>query len=289
MIFPLAKTQVFPHIAFCWAWARMTLWCHAWGSKPPQIASNIHIICIQSILTSYNDVEGHMGAPLTLLDGILLRWEWISRKIWVGRSRSNVVLSWLRLQTCADCIPHPCHMYTQCFSTLICCGWAYGCTLTLLRLCRSGVEFRKIELSPSPRKWFCNVMVEAPNPLGVVHPTSMSYIHSVSAPWYAVDGHMGVPLHCYACAGQGWILGKLRYKVFQHLDTLWMGIWVRPYTVTHPTWLIFCGAVSLVESTWCDYVMVEADSHLKLIPTSILHIQSVCAHWYAVHWHTAAA
>jgi hypothetical protein len=39
-------------------------------------------------------------------------------------------------------------------------------------------------------------MVEAPNPLGV-HPTSMSYV----------------------------------YKVFQHLDMLWMGIWVRPYTV----------------------------------------------------------
>jgi hypothetical protein len=29
---------------------------------------------------------------------------------------------------------------------LICCGWAYRCTLTLLRLCRcrSGVEFREI-------------------------------------------------------------------------------------------------------------------------------------------------
>jgi hypothetical protein len=40
-------------------------------------------------------------------------------------------------------------------------------------------------------------MVEAPNPLGV-HPTSMPYV----------------------------------YKVFQHLDMLWIGIWVYPYTVT---------------------------------------------------------
>jgi hypothetical protein len=39
-------------------------------------------------------------------------------------------------------------------------------------------------------------MVEAPNPLGV-HPTSMSYV----------------------------------YKVFQHLDMLWMGTWEYPYTV----------------------------------------------------------
>jgi hypothetical protein len=68
----------------------------------------------------------------------------------VGRSLSNDVMSWLRLQTCTNCIPHSCHMYTQCFSTLICCGWAYGCTLILLRLCRAGVDFRKIELNPSP-------------------------------------------------------------------------------------------------------------------------------------------
>jgi len=40
-------------------------------------------------------------------------------------------------------------------------------------------------------------MVEAPNPLGV-HPTSKSYVN----------------------------------KVFQHLDMLWMGIWVHRYTVT---------------------------------------------------------
>jgi hypothetical protein len=101
------------------------------------------ILYIQSILTSYHDVDGHMGEPLTLL--CLCRWEWISR-----RSLSDVVISWLRLQTCTDYIPHPCHMYTKCFSTLICCVWAYGCTLTLLHLCRSGVDFRKIELSPSP-------------------------------------------------------------------------------------------------------------------------------------------
>jgi hypothetical protein len=72
------------------------------------------------------------------------------RKIELSPSPSDVVMSWLRLQTRTDCFPHPCHMYTQIFSTLICCGWAYGSTLTLLRrcLCRSGVEFRKIELSP---------------------------------------------------------------------------------------------------------------------------------------------
>ena len=46
-------------------------------------------------------------------------------------------------------------------------------------------------------KQCCNVMVEATN-LHRLHPTSMSYV----------------------------------YTVFQHLDMLWMGIWVYPYTYT---------------------------------------------------------
>jgi hypothetical protein len=35
-------------------------------------------------------------------------------------------------------------------------------------------------------------------------------------------------------------------------------------------------SLSLVESKWCDYV--EADSHLKLLPTSILDIYKVVEH-----------
>ena len=88
------------------------------------------------------------GSALTLL--CLCRWGVEFRKIGLSPSPSDVVMSWLRLQTCLDCIPHLYHMYTQCFSTLICCGWAYGSALTLLHLCRSGVDFRKIGLSPSP-------------------------------------------------------------------------------------------------------------------------------------------
>ena len=34
------------------------------------------------------------------------------------------------------CIPHPYWMYKKCFSTLKCCGWAYGCILMLYYMCR---------------------------------------------------------------------------------------------------------------------------------------------------------
>jgi hypothetical protein len=70
-------------------------------------------------------------------------------EIELSPSPHDVVMSLLRLQTRLECIPHPCHIYTQCFSTLICCGWAYGCTLTLLCLCRSGGEFWKIGVGRS--------------------------------------------------------------------------------------------------------------------------------------------
>ena len=66
------------------------------------------------------------------------------RKIYVGSCPSDVVRSWLRLQTPIDCIPHPCHMYLKCFSTLICCGWTCGCTLTLIRLWRWAWIFGKM-------------------------------------------------------------------------------------------------------------------------------------------------
>ena len=87
------------------------------------------------------------GSALTLL--CLCRSGVDFRKIGVGRSLSGVVMSWLRLQTHLESIPHQYHMYTKCFSTLICCGWACVCALTLLCLCRSGEDFRKIGVGRS--------------------------------------------------------------------------------------------------------------------------------------------
>ena len=57
----------------------------------------------------------------------------------VWQSLYDVVVSWLRLKTPIDCIPHPYWMYTKCFSTLRCCRWVYGCTLMSYHyMCRWG-------------------------------------------------------------------------------------------------------------------------------------------------------
>jgi hypothetical protein len=151
--------------------------------------------------------------------------EWSLGKLsWA--QESDVVMSWLRLQTRLECIPpHPCHIYTQCFSTLICRGWAYGCTLKLLRLCRLGGEFWKIGVGRS--------------------------LSDAVMLWLRLQTHLeSTPHPCHM------------YKVFQHLDMLWMGIWVHPYTVTHPTWLIIVVLCHL----WSQHDVIM--SWLRLTATS---------------------
>ncbi len=53
---------------------------------------------------------------------------------------------------------------------------------------------------------------------------------------------------------------------------------------THTTWLVFWDSRSLVESNSCHYVMVEADSHLKLLSASTLDIYKLFEHIYMLSW-----
>ncbi len=149
-------------------------------------------------------------------------------------SQNDVIMSWLRLTATSNCFPHPYWTYTKCLSTLICCPWVYSISLTLLypHYLAQILEF-----------WVtCGVkMMSLCYGWGWQPPQTASRIHnkhiqSVWAHWYAVHRHAVAALHSF----------------------------------THPTWLRFWGSGSLVKSKWCDYVMVEADSHLKLLPTSIL-------------------
>jgi hypothetical protein len=56
------------------------------------------------------------------------------------------------------------------------------------------------------------------------------------------------------------------------------------HSYTHPSWLRFLGSESLMESKCCHYVMVEANSHLKLLPISILDIYKVFEHIDSCLW-----
>ncbi len=129
------------------------------------------------------------------------------------------------------------------------------------------------------------------------------HIQSVWAHWYAVHGHTVSALHSYTQPTwlRFWGYGSLVeskwcdnvmveansnlnllltsildiYKVFEHIYAVHLHKISALHSYTHPTWLRFWGSLSDVESKWCDYVMVEADSNLKLLPTSILNIYKV--------------
>jgi len=66
-----------------------------------------------------------------------------SRENGVWLSLYDVVVSWLRLQTPIECIPHPYWMRKECFSTLRCCGCAYGCIFIAVLRVQMRVNFRE--------------------------------------------------------------------------------------------------------------------------------------------------
>ncbi len=67
------------------------------------------------------------------------------------------------------------------------------------------------------------------------------------------------------------------YRVFEHIHMLFIGIWRQPYTVMAQD-LGHLGHVWHQKS--CHYIMVEADSHITLIPTpaSMLDIYNKFEH-----------
>ena len=50
------------------------------------------------------------------------------------------------------------------------------------------------------------------------------------------------------------------------------------HSYNHTIWLSFLGFWSFVELKSCHYIMIKADSHLKLHPASILDIYKVFKH-----------
>jgi hypothetical protein len=122
-------------------------------------------------------------------------------------------------------------------STLICCPLAYGSSLTQFYPPYLAQNFGFWVTCGVIIMWFCHSWGWQP-PQTAYH-IHIRHVESVWAQWYAVHMHTVSVSHSY----------------------------------THPTsWLRFWGSGSLVESKWCDCVVVEADSHLKLLPTSVLDI-----------------
>ncbi len=177
----------------------MTLWCHGSGYKPPLTASHTHIGCTETVWAPSYAVDGHMGAPLhcyTCAGGgqMLENWGKVKPKWWCGVMVEAVNHHWLHLTSILDVykvIEHLHMLWIGMDAPLHC----YSC---------AGEGQILENWGKAEPKWR-GVMVQAVNH-HLLHPTSILDIESVWAPSYAVDGHMGAPLHCYTCAGGGQML-----------------------------------------------------------------------------------
>ncbi len=156
-------------------------------------------------------------------------------------------------------------------------------------LCRQGPKFGKLGYDWARVMLWCHGQ-------GCKSPLTASYIHirciqSVLAPSYAVDGHMGAPLHWYLCRW-GPNFGKLWYDWAQVM--LWCHAWgcKPPLTASHihigciksvlaPSYALdghmgaplhcytcaggvgFLEKCGMTEPEWCCGVMVEAANYLQ--------------------------
>ncbi len=155
-------------------------------------------------------------------------------RVWL--SPSDVVKSLLRLQSPIDCIPHPYYIYIKCFSTLICCGLTYGCTLTLICLWKWRWILGKLGVWPS---WSDVVK-------------SLLRLH--------------IPIECILCP-------YYKHNAFLHLDMLWIDMWGHPYTDMPLKVEMDSGEIGgMMAESECCQVIVEASKPHRLHPTSILYI-----------------
>ncbi len=176
--------------------------------------------------------SGPQYQPYTVIPTLLLGSDFgVLGHLW---SQNDAFLSWLRLTATSNCFPHPYWTYTKSLSKLIFYPWAYSISLTQLY-----PHF----LGQILGFWVtCGVkMMSLCHGWGWQPPQTASHMHirhiqSIWAHWYAVHWHTVEALHSF----------------------------------THRTWLRFRGTWSIEESKWCIFVIVDADSHLKLLPTSIL-------------------
>ena len=143
-------------------------------------------------------------------------------------------------------------------------------------------------------------------PLQTASPIHFRNLQRVWAHSYAVHQHMVGAIHSYThptwlrfwdsvscgvkmmwlCHGWGWqppqTASPIHITHVQHVWAHWHAVhWHTAAALqrfTHTTWIRFWGSGSLLEAKWCHYIMVEAEDHLKLLPTSTLDIYKVFEH-----------
>ncbi len=190
-----------------------------------------------------------------LSDLICCPWSYGSSLTWIptvlgsdvgvlGRSCSQnvIIMSWLRLTATANCYLHPYQKYTKCLSTLICCQWVYSSSLTQI------YPDYLAQILVQDHLWSQNVVITS---------------------WLRLTATSNCFQHPYQT--QTNCLSTLICCLRRYSSSLTQS---QPHCLAH----ILGFWVTYVDSKRCHYIMVDADSHLKLLPASILDINKMIEH-----------
>ncbi len=208
---------------------------HDWGSHPPHTASHIHTRHIQSVWAICMLSHRHMGAPLYRYTGQVVPRFWIFLSLVEWKGCHNIMVE-------ADIrlrlFPISILDICKVFEVLICCLtciWVHSYIIT-----EDG--------------W--------PQILGF---------------WVTCGVEM-MPFHHSWGSHPPQTASQIRIR---HIQRVWgigmpsQGHMDAPLSFHQPSWQQILEFWSFVEWKWCNFIIVEAEIHLRLYPTSILDIYKV--------------
>jgi hypothetical protein len=169
--------RILPQIWASLSWYVMVKWGD-WGCRPNPYSSHINVIYVKGVWQPFMCCGCAYGFfPTTYCRSCRPSFWNFVRNLGYSQAIPHGEMRWLRLQTQPIFISHPYYIYKRCLTTFICCGCAYGCVPTTLRLLMPTklVEFCHKSGQVSADMWWWNEVIEAVDPTHI-HLTSILYI-----------------------------------------------------------------------------------------------------------------
>ncbi len=210
-------------------------------------------------------------------------------------SKNDAIMSWLRLISTSDCFPHPFKTYKMCLRFFCCLKgiWMHPCIVMPAKVASDfGIwDTCVLKMMPLRDGWGWHPPQTASHILNrhlnvfevlfcslkgiLVHPYTVTL--AKLAPYFGLLGHLRVEMMPLR-HGWGWYPPQTGSHIHSsHIQHVWaIGIGMLSHRHMGAPLYHYTGQVgprfwigSLVDWKWCHYVMVEADIHLRLLPTSI--------------------
>ncbi len=285
--YPPYLAQILGYVVTCGV--KIMHFCHSWCWQPPQTASHLHIRHIQSDWAHWYAVHGHTVSPLhSYTHPAWLRF-WGSGSLAKSKSCDYVMVEGDgHLKLLPTSILDMCKIFEHIDMLFTCIQYQpYTVLPTLLLGSDFGVLGHLWSQNDVIMSWLRLTATSncSPPPYWehwyAIHGQTVSALHSYTHPTWVRFWGSGSLLESqimWLCHGWGWQPSQTASHIhIRHIQSIWAHWYAvhwhavaALHSFTHPTWLRFWDTWSLVELKGCIFVMVDAGTHLKLPPTSIL-------------------